>query len=125
MADGGPSEQGAIPILTAEVLKNVNMVSRDRAHRAQSVMKGVYAGLNDLCEQFLAAFTTGEKSLARMLKTRGFEVEREIFLLWDARQPRVRTHKPLEDICLLTGTAANMSTSSRMPRVRVRIRWPK
>ena len=71
VADGGPAEQGAIPILMQDTLTNVSHIGRDRSHRAQSVMKGLFSGLNDMCQNLLSVFTVGEKSFSRMLKTSG------------------------------------------------------
>ena len=71
VCDGGPSEQAAIPILQQELLPNVTLVTRDRAHRTRSMMKGIFNTLNDLCSGLLGIFTTDDQSLARMLKTPG------------------------------------------------------
>ncbi|CAE7692666.1 unnamed protein product [Symbiodinium sp. CCMP2592] len=53
---------------TNEVFSNMNLISRDRAHRSRSVIKNLFDALNSLCDNLLSAFTTGEQSLARMLK---------------------------------------------------------
>ncbi|CAE7296558.1 unnamed protein product, partial [Symbiodinium sp. CCMP2456] len=52
-----------------ETLGNMKITTRDRAHRVRSCMKGVFDSLNqNYCDNLLAQFTTGEQSLARMLK---------------------------------------------------------
>ena len=46
----------------------MKITSRDRAHRCRSAIKGVFDALNQHCDGLLSQFTTGEISLARMLK---------------------------------------------------------
>ena len=47
----------------------MKITSRDRAHRCRSAIKGVFDALNQHCDGLLSQFTTGEQSLARMLKS--------------------------------------------------------
>ena len=71
VCDGGPSEQAAVPLLQRDLFPNATMVSRDRAHRARSITKGVWGPLNEQCQGLLGLFTTDDQSISRMLQKLG------------------------------------------------------
>ncbi|CAE7948966.1 unnamed protein product [Symbiodinium sp. KB8] len=68
LADGGPTEQSALPYLVEE-FPNVSLSWRDRCHRTRSVMKSIWQPLNDRCGGLLGLLVTDEKSFARMVRT--------------------------------------------------------
>ena len=70
-ADGGPSEQSALPVLVGGFLPKVNMITRDRCHRTRSIMQQMWEPLNQACNGLLEMLISGDRSLSKMLKKLG------------------------------------------------------
>ena len=67
-ADGGPSEQAAVPLLIADFLPAVNLSFRDRCHRTRGIMQQMWEPLNQASQGLLGMFVSDNQSLSKMLK---------------------------------------------------------
>ena len=118
VADGGPSEQKALYELSPAgpdgenaFFPNLTFITRDRAHRARSIQKGMWEPLDEKCNRLLTYLISGERSLASML-----EHSRKYSLIWEEMQRRACVGEQLDlpyDLESFAKVVRNMSYAAQ------------